>query len=205
MPNNEEIMTAEVEESAAVEKKSARSRASKATKEKKSSDTAAIKPKRIRIPDDMKIHVQSNVFGKLTYVSRKTGETIQWTRFGEILPMKMADLREMKAGQVAFFEHNWISVIDIDADEDMDLEPADIYADLYVDKYYKNQIDPSNYHVVCSWSAEKIAKDVPLLARGAKRNLAVALNDFIESGELDSLKKIKAFEVALGCTLKKPE
>ena len=39
----------------------------------------------------------------------------------------------------------------------------------------------------------------------AKVNLAVALNTYIEKGILDSLKRIKAFEEALGCELKMPE
>lgn len=72
-------------------------------------------------------------------------------------------------------------------------------------QYYKNIINPDDYSVVCNWSLSDIEKKIPLLTKNAKTNLAIALNTYIESGDLDSLKKIKAFEKALDCSLCKPE
>ena len=68
--------------------------------------------------------------------------------------------------------------------------------------YYKNYIDPTSFDKICSWNENEIAENISMLSEGARDNLIVALNRFIEDGTLDSRRKIKAFEKALDCELK---
>lgn len=165
--------------------------------------SAPITKKAVKITDDMIINVKSGVFGTLVYVDRKTGEEVTWENEGDIQQVSFALLRSMKASQVAFMKDNWILIDSVEGHEDIAVE--DVYKALFVQQYYKNIIDPDDYSVVCSWSLSDIEKKIPSLTKNAKTNLAIALNTYIESGDLDSLKKIKAFEKALDCSLCKPE
>lgn len=158
--------------------------------------------KPVKLTDDMMVEVKSCVFGGLIYVDKRTGEQVIWDNEGDIQVVSMELLRSMKSSQVAFFKNNWIAVVSV-LDNDK-LTPADVYKGLYVQQYYKDVIDPDDFEKVCYWSVNDIETKVALLVPAAKTNLAVALNTFIENGTLDSIKKIKAFEKALGCELSIP-
>lgn len=157
-----------------------------------------VREKIIKIDDSLAIDVKSNVFGQLIYVNRKNGETIVWERPGDIQTMSMADLRAMKANQASFFTNQWISVEDT---EDENVKPADVYKALFVSQYYADAIDPTDFNLINSWTIAQIPKQIAKLTDNAKFNLITALNEYINEGKLDSVKKIKAFEEALGCEL----
>lgn len=164
---------------------------------------STLAPKRpSKIDDSTLIYVKSNTFGGLTYVDKRSGETINWEYCGDIQPVTMSLLRAIKASAAIFFTENKILVDYVDDNEHT---PEDVYDALAVGRYYKDIIDPDNFEKVCGWSIVDIAKKVPLLTTTAKENLVVALNTFIEDGRLDSLKKIRAFSEALGCDLMKSE
>ena len=159
----------------------------------------------VKLDDSACINVKSNVFGKLTYVDKKTQDEVVWNHCGEVNPMTLGMLRSMKATQIGFFKNQWIIITGF-ADENADVyTAADIYKTLMIGQYYKDLIEPSDYVTICSWSPEDIKQRVALMSTEAKANLAVALNTYIEKGILDSLKRIKAFEEVLGCELKIPE
>lgn len=161
--------------------------------------------KRDVIPDSALINVKSNVFGKLIFVSKKTGERIVWEQCGDVQQVTMNTLRTIKTEAVAFYRDQWIVIVGF-ADENADIfDPADIYQQLFVSQYYKELIDPSDYEAICSMKPSEIAEKIPLLSEGAKANLVVALNTYIEKGVLDSIKAIKAYEEALGCDLRDPD
>lgn len=164
--------------------------------------TKAENKKPVKLTDDMMVEVKSCVFGGLIYVDKRTGEQVLWDNEGDIQVVSFELLRSMKASQVAFFKNNWIAVVSV-LDND-GVTPADVYKGLYVQQYYKDVIDPDDFEKVCSWSVSEIEKKVSLLVPAARTNLAIALNTFIENGTLDSIKKIKAFEKALGCELSIP-
>ena len=159
----------------------------------------------IRLDDSVTVNVKSNVFGKLTYVDKKTQDTVVWNHCGESNPMTIGMLRSMKATQISFFKNQWVVITGFADDTENSYTTADIYKALMIVQYYKDLIDPSDYEAVCSWSPEDIKKKVSMMSAEAKANLAVALNTYIEKGILDSLKRIKAFEEVLGCELKIPE
>lgn len=156
------------------------------------------------IPDSALINVKSNAFGKLIYVSKKTGERIVWEQCGEIQQVTLATLRCIKLEAIHFFREQLIIPVGF-ADENVaKFTPADIYKQLFVAQYYKNLVDPSDYESLCAMTPAEIKEKISFMSTGAKENLAVAVNTFIEKGVLDSIKAIKAFEEALGCELRNP-
>jgi hypothetical protein len=156
------------------------------------------------IPDSALINVKSNAFGRLIYVSKRTGERIVWEKCGEVQQLTLSTLRGIKLECVKFYREQWIIPIGF-ADENADkFTPADIYKQLFVTQYYKNLVDPSDYEELCTMSPGEIKEKVSYMSTGAKENLVVALNTFIEKGVLDSIKAIRAFEEALGCELRNP-
>ncbi len=162
-------------------------------------------PGTVKIDDSALINVKSNVFGELFYVDPVTKESVSWPQCGSLVQLTMSALRHMKNGAVKFFT-NQLVVITGFADENADkYEPADIYKALFITQYYQDYLDPSNYDDVCSWTDEQIKEKISLMSSSVKSKLVVALNTYIEKGILDSLKKIKAYEEALGCELARPE
>lgn len=158
-----------------------------------------------KINDYAQIYCKSNTFGGLNYIDKKTGTEVEWELPGDVQILTMGDLRSMKQSQSSFFKNQWIIMTGF-ADEFADkFEIADIYKALGVMNYYKEIIEPSNFEEVCTWDVATIKKKVAYMSEAAKRNLAVALNTYIEKGILDSIKAIKAFEEALNCDLDRPE
>ena len=161
--------------------------------------------KEVAINDSAIINVKSNVFGSLIYIDKKSQEEIRWSTCGEIQQLSMRMLRDMKANSIAFFKNQWIIIIGFADDNSSKYTVGDIYKSLFVSQYYKELIEPSDFKKICSWDEEEIAQKVALMSEGARVNLAIALNEYIQKGILDSIKRIKAFEKALGCELKIPE
>ena len=157
------------------------------------------------IPDSARINVKSNVFGTLYFESKRMGETIEWGRCGEVQTTTLAVLRNMKMEAPRFFKDQWVIIVGFADSNREKFEVADIYQALFITQYYKNVVDPSNYAEICAWSPDEIAERVPLMSEGARANLAVALNTYIEKGVLDSVRAIQAFEKALDCSLWKKE
>lgn len=172
----------------------------------KNTKTAVKQPKKqapAQIADNVLVKVKSGFYGKLCYRNTITNERTIWEQIGDVQIMSMRDLREMKATQVTFFKNQWVIILGVADGESCEATPADIYRTLIVTQYYENFIDPTSFDKVCAWSPEEILEKVPLMADGVKDNLCVALNGFIKDGRLDSIKKIKAFEKALGRELYK--
>lgn len=158
--------------------------------------------KPVKIDDGVSIKVKSNFYGQLYFKNPRNGDEFKWSQNGDIQFLSMLDLKTIKAQSVGFFKNQWVTILGVSDDSDCKATPADICKALAIDIYYKNFIDPTNFDVVCSWSESEIAEKVSFLSEGAKTNLIVALNSFIENGTLDSRRKIKAFEKALDCELK---
>lgn len=171
------------------------------TTNKTTSTTKAPKP--VKINDEMIANVTSTVFGKLIFVDSRTGERVVWDKQGEDQQIPIGMLRSMKASHVGFFKNNWIVIKEIL--EHPEIGAADVYKALFVQQYYKNIIDPDDFESVCGWKESEIEEKVKMLSDGAKQNLTVAINTYIEEGKIDSLKKIREFERVLGCELSLPE
>lgn len=158
-----------------------------------------VKKTPVKIADDVNVRVKSTCFGQLIFAN-KIGESTEWSENGEIQVLTMKDLRDMKAQHIAFFKNQWVLILGTE-DENDGITASDIINSLAITKYYENYVDPTNAKDICSWEPKAIRERVNMLSDGAKANLVVSLNKFIKEGKLDSMKRIKAFEEALGCDL----
>lgn len=161
--------------------------------------------KAVKLDDTVLVNVKSNTYGQLFFRNPRTGDATEWSHFGDTQTLTMGDLRAMKGSHRAFYENQWIYILGIEDSGYEDVTPDDIYKTLMVSQYYKNVLDPDNFHQIFSWSEAKIRERVAMMSSGAKLNLVVAANTAVQNGTLDSLKKIKTLEDVLGCELDRPE
>ena len=157
--------------------------------------------KKIRITDNVQVKVKSNYYGTLFYRNKRNGDFVSWKAPGEEQILTIGDLKTMKAEQSAFFKNQWIVIMGVPEYEECKATCEDICKALAIEQYYQNYIEPTNYREICGWGEKDIAERVAMLTAGARENLIVAINTFIRDGSLDSLRKIRAFEEALGCKL----
>lgn len=159
---------------------------------------------KVKLDDSFQVKVRSNVMGELIYINSRTGDETRWSKCGEIQILSLADLRAMKATQISFFKNQWIIIIGYADEFETKASCADIYNMLGIAQYYKEFVDPADYKSIIGWTKDQIKEKVSMLNDGAKQNMKVAINEFIERGILDSLQKINAFGEALGCTFELP-
>lgn len=156
--------------------------------------------KKIKITDATTVIVRSCFAGHLFFKNYRTGEETEWTHIGDEQELTVADIKAMRSTQAFFFKNQWIRIV-VGHNDDEEIPAIDIINNLRLQPYYQNFIDPSDFATVRGWTAKEIEENIPLLSDGARENLIVSLNDCIESGALDSVSKIRAFEKALGCKL----
>lgn len=154
-----------------------------------------------KIDDTVLIKVKSTCYGRLYYRNSKTSEETRWEKPGEVQLMTFGDLRAMKADQIDFFVNHWIVILGVADGSECSATCADIYKVLMITKYYEDYVEPTDYQAICAWEEDEIGERVAMMSGGAQENLIVALNECIKNGVLDSVKKIRAFENALGCQL----
>lgn len=154
-----------------------------------------------KVQDSLLVRVKSNLFGTLIYRNNRNGEVTCWDGNGDVQLMTIGDLRAMRADQVGFFKNQWIVILGVADGEDSTATCADIYSTLAIKQYYKNYIDPGDFESICNTPISEIKDRVGMVSASQKGNLIVALNGYIQSGRLDSVSKIRAFEEALGVEL----
>ena len=153
------------------------------------------------VQDNLLVRVKSNVFGKLIYVNKRNGEKTVWDGVGDVQIMTIGDLRMMRAEQNAFYRNQWILILGPMDGSGEGITCADFFDALGIKQYYANYIDPSDLSGIISWDDAEIEERVSMLSRAQRDNLIVALNTYIENGRLDSIRKIRTFEKALGVEL----
>lgn len=152
-----------------------------------------IPTKYMSIPLDTLIPVTCNVKGGAIYISKRiNGYTITWDEFGSTEYLELAELVAMRNSDRRFFEDNWIICEDTE-----DFTAMHIYDFLKVAKYYKNIFTPENIDTIFEKEPSEIIKNIAPLSKGLKETIAVRAKEKIDSGDLDSTKKINAFESAL--------
>lgn len=162
------------------------------------SNTVVQNSKKKSIPADYMIPVKSGVQGILVYLSKKTfGYTIEWNSYGEIEYIEYSELLSMRNTSKAFFENNWIFFEDTE-----DYTAQELYEILKVDKYYKNTVLGENLDDIFLMTADEIISNIAPLSKGIKETIALSARNKIDSGELDSIKRIEALEKALNVELR---
>lgn len=148
---------------------------------------------KVEIPTNTIIPIRSGVHGILTYSSKKTfGYNVDWDDYGSIEFLEYGELLSMRNTQRSFYENNWIFIEDTD-----EYCAEEIYKSLVVDKYYNSIVTGEDLEKLFTMSPEDIKKTVSTLSSGVKQNIASVVKSKIESGEFDSINRIKALEESL--------
>lgn len=148
------------------------------------------------VPKEIDIHqyipVISGVHGKLTYISKKTGEKFSWLDFGEEQDMELQELRNAKGSNKKFFEKNWFMFND---------EYDWVIDYLGVRNFYKHALKIDQFDELFEKSPSEITKIIKDLSNGQKRAVGYRARQLISENAIDSLKVIDALEKSLGIEL----
>lgn len=143
------------------------------------------------------VEVQSCAYGKLIYLSKKTGYKIIWNNFGESEYLTVEELLSMRNGQRKFFENQWLIIAGENAD--------DVINFLQLEKYYKNISSLDDFDEIFNYSPDEISGILEKLSDGTKETVARRAYALVQSGELDSKKIIDVIENITGYEISKEE
>lgn len=138
------------------------------------------------------IPVINGYHGVLVYTDSRTGETYTWSEFGDIQEMELKELRNAKNTKKFFFENNYFLFDD---------EYSWVIDYLRVNDLYKNTISVDGYSELFTKAPSDMVKIIKTMTDGQKESLARCAQDKIASGEIDSIKIVRALEDGLGVTL----
>lgn len=128
--------------------------------------------------------------GKLVYNSRKTGERYVWDQFGDEQEMEIQELKNAKSADKAYFSQNWFLFND-----------TEIIDYLGVGMYYKNALRYEDFDELFEMSPAELAERCSKLSQGQKKSVAYRAAQLVNSGEIDSRRRIAALEESLGVEL----
>lgn len=147
--------------------------------------------KRVEIDRNDLVLVRSAVKGDLIYISKRSSDRFEFNEFGATDYITMGELITMKSTQPRFLKEAWLVIDDEDAIEFLGL--TDLYETIFeigdLEKFFSKS----------DTEMEKLLTNMPT---GYKNTLATKAREMIESGELDSNKKIKLLEDKLDVDLK---
>lgn len=146
--------------------------------------------KKARIDNNELVPVRSTQ-NSLIYISKRTGEQIEWSSFGEVQDVSFGELNTMKGNQKRFFTEGWIIVEDEEAIEQLGLT-----------KQYQDLLDITDMDEFFDMEIEDMSNSLEKMPRGYKKSLAVEARKRIEEGGLDSRSVIKLLEEKLDVDLK---
>lgn len=146
--------------------------------------------KRLEINRDDLIECRSAV-NNLVYVSKRTGEKFEWAMYGDVNYITLGELITMKSTQPRMLKEGWLIVDDEEAIEQLGL--AKMYGNLFeiddIDEFFESD-------------EREIKRILTNMPRGFKKSLATFARERIQSGDLDSNRKIKLLEELLEVDLK---
>lgn len=140
---------------------------------------------------NMMVNVYNGYHGLLVYKSSRTGETFEWSGYGEDQPMELGELKRAKSGTTKkFFTENWFMF-----DEDW------VVDFLGVGQYYKKAIPLDSFDEIFELSPDDLIERLEGLPNSQKRSVAYRAKQLIEDGTIDSNKTIATLEKCLGVEL----
>lgn len=146
--------------------------------------------KPVKVKLDEFVDVQSCVVGKLVWKSKKTGYKLTWDSYGDINPMQVSDLLDMRNEAKYMFIANWVILLGDRAESILDY--------LQVAKYYKDVLSPEDLEEIITGDPKELATALKTMKDSAKNALVYKARQLYRDGELDSTKTIKAIREATG-------
>ncbi len=138
------------------------------------------------------ILVRNGYHGILVYVSPRTKEEFIWSEFGDVQEMELKELRNVKNTHKSFFENNYFLFDD---------EYSWVIKYLGVSKYYEHAISVDGYDELFNKTPDEIKIVIGEMSEGQKKSLLYCAQEKIASGEIDSIRVIRALEDGLGVHL----
>lgn len=136
------------------------------------------------------VSVKNGFHGRLYYRNKSTGETFEWSEFGDEVDMTIGELRRARSAQPRFFEENWFII-----------EDPDLMEYLRVGKYYKTVLNEKGFDELFSTTPEDATIRTTGLSQGQRRSIVYEARKRIEDGSLNDLRLIKALEESLNVNL----
>lgn len=146
------------------------------------------------IPSDLEVPCVSLVrTGKLVYASkRQLGYEVIWKRFMDVQYIELKELMSMRSSESSFFSENWIAI-----DDSFEYKDA-VMERLRIKDMYKNMSSTGEFDRLLLLPIAEMVSRVTPMSKTLKESVASYAKDCIQNGSLDSLKRIKALEGALG-------
>lgn len=139
------------------------------------------------------ITVRNGFQGKLVYISKRTGETFEWDKFGDEQELELRELKTAKNNyNKAFFINNWFMFNE---------EDSWVLDYLGVGRYYKNAINIDDFDGIFTLSPSALKERINGLSQGQKKSVEYRARVLIAEHQIDSLSVISALEEALNVEL----
>jgi hypothetical protein len=127
----------------------------------------------------------------LVYLSKRTGAEWNWTKYGDIEYMEVAELLTMRNAHRRFLDEPFILIMDDEAVSYLGLE-----------KMYKNMIEPDNIDKVFKLNFEDFKEITETAPKGIQILIVNRAKQLIDEGKLDSIKIVnfinEKFDTDLG-------
>ena len=146
------------------------------------------------LPADLYVPCVSMIrTGKLVYVSkRQIGYTVVWQNFEDVQYVELKELMAMRSSEVAFFQQNWIAI------EDEFEYKDEVMEKLRIKEMYKNAPTPSSFDHLFVMPLDEMAHKIEGMSQSLKHTVWSYAKECVGNGSLDSLKRIRILEKALG-------
>jgi hypothetical protein len=139
------------------------------------------------------VEVVSTCYGRLIYISKKTGYTVIWDEFGTSQYLTVDELMAMRNAYPAFFANQWVQLSGDNSE--------DVISFLQLGKYYQNLISVDEFESIFELDPDEIKSAIAKMSESMRETVARRAFELIQAGELDSKKRIEAIEAATGFEL----
>lgn len=146
-------------------------------------DSTVQKTTKIKYNSSDLIPCKSVRYGKMQYISKKSGTIYEWSDFGDVCELEYSDLLALKASKSVFLYDPWFLILD------EDLQDAWKLKELY--SYFNNFDEVEEF---LKQSASDIAKNLESAPRGYQDVIRYTARNMLQNGTLDSVAKIKTID-----------
>ncbi len=146
------------------------------------------------VDDKEYVDVVSGYAGGLVYVSYNTRNKIEWARCGDVNPMTVEELREMRNTQRAFFENHWVYLVGENADA--------VISYLQLDKYGVGSQQHEKMENIFHATPEEVEAMKGSFTQAELENIAHRAFGLMQDGAIDSNRMIDALELLTGYDLR---
>lgn len=129
------------------------------------------------------VEVENISAGTLVYISKKDGSEWIFERPHDTQLMEIQELVHMKGSNKAFFQNQWVKVLD-----------PEVEKYLHLGQYYKNALNQEDIDKLFELEADELEHMIDKVVAGTKIAILKTARDKFESGELTNVRLIKVIE-----------